>query len=150
MHDSRKVFLLDPEPRCILATYEPDPDPTFSSSKPIRTEFKTFDETIEVDDYIVVPTNTRHNMTVMKVVEGDVDADFESDGKIDWVVAKTSDAVYQDLLAQEKKILDVVKAAKEKRLKAQQKADFLDGIAEEDLVMLTAPVVLVDPEDTEV
>lgn len=141
MHDSRRVFLLDPEPRCILATYEPEGLAPYDSKKE-RKEFKTFDETIVVDDFIVVPTDTRHKMTIMKVVEVDVDPDLESSKKVDWVVAKTSNSVYQDLLAQESKILDLVNAAKKKRLKAQMKADFLEGLEDEELSMmkLAAPV----------
>ncbi len=74
MNYSTAIFLINPKVRAIAAVYEPDTD----NRKAPRTIFKTFDSTIEVGDYILVPTDTRHKMTVNKVVEVDVEPDLES------------------------------------------------------------------------
>lgn len=74
MNYSTAIFLINPKVRAIAAIYEPDTD----SRKAPRTVFKTFDQSIGVNDYILVPTETRHKMTVNKVVEVDVEPDLET------------------------------------------------------------------------
>ena len=61
MNYSTAIFLISDEVRAINVTYERDGDAK-------RTLFKTFSKTIKIDDYVVVETNTRHHMTVCKVV----------------------------------------------------------------------------------
>lgn len=73
--------------------------------------FKTLDQTIKKDDLVVVPTSTRHGMTVTKVVEVDVDVDYDSPVVIDWIVAKVDQDAYQTLLAQEGEALTVIRSA---------------------------------------
>lgn len=121
MHESRKVFLLDREPRCILAAYEA------VEGAPTK-EFKTFDEDIQVDDYIVVPTDTRHNMTVCKVREVDVEPDLESNEGVAWVIARIDREGYERALQSEQKFIDAVRVAERRRKKAQLREDFVSEI----------------------
>jgi hypothetical protein len=125
MHDSRKVFLLEDEPRCIKAKYEPD----VNTQKPSKGyDFKTFDETIQVDDFIVVPTDTRYGMTVVKVVEVDVEPDLDTDLYMHWVIDKVDRSVFENLLASEEGFIDAARAAERKRKKKQLKEDLLADV----------------------
>lgn len=107
MNYSTAIFLINPKVRAIAAIYEPDTD----SRKAPRTIFKTFDPGIVVDDYILVPTETRHKMTVNKVVEVDIDPDLESHATVQWIIGTVDRSAYEDVLAQEARAIDLMKAA---------------------------------------
>ena len=121
MHDSRKVFLLDTEPRCILATYE-------KGDNAQTTEFKTWDDDIKVDDYVTVPTETRHKMTVVKVVEVDVEAILDSEAPMGWIVGVVDTTAFDETASQEKEFLEAARSAEKTRRKAQLKKDFLQDV----------------------
>jgi len=108
MNYSTAVFLINKNVRAIAATYEAEENAP-------RTIFKTFDDDLKAGDFIVVPTNTRHKMTVCKVVEVDVDPDFDSQTQMAWVVGVVEKADYEDVLAKEAEAIRVVKAAELKK-----------------------------------
>ena len=107
MNYSTAIFLINPKARAIAAIYEPDTE----SRKSPRTIYKTFDQTLSVGDYILVPTETRHKMTVNKVVEVDIDPDLESHTQMNWVIGVVDRVAYDDVLAQEARAIDLMKAA---------------------------------------
>lgn len=107
MNYSTAVFLINPNVRAIKAIYELDTD---SKSAP-RTMFKTMDPTISVDDFVIVPTGTRHGMTVVKVVETDVEFDINSPTKIEWVVQTVDRAPYEAILKSENDAISQMKQA---------------------------------------
>lgn len=104
MHDSRKVFLLENEPRCITATYEEGDD------APV-TEFKTFDPDIAVDDFVIVPTDTRHRMTVCKVRSVDVEPNLDTEAKMLWVIGSVDCSAYEKTLSSEGQFIGAARAA---------------------------------------
>ncbi len=112
MHDSRTVFLLDDNVKCVSGKYEVG----HSAS---TEEFKTAIEGIEVGDYVVVPTNTRQKMTVVRIDEIDIEPDLESDIKMDWVMCKVPKAEYDITMASEKTFVDRTRAAARIRKKKQ-------------------------------
>ena len=128
MHNSRKVFLLEgnKEPRCVLAAY-------LATEKADTTEFKTFNPTIRVDDYVVVPSSTRHNMTVCKICEVDVEPTLDTDDKIDWIVCTIDRSSYMDTIKQEGIFIDAVKEAEKASLKKKLREDFLANVDVSDL-----------------
>ncbi len=88
MNYTTAVFLINNAVRAVVCTYE-------AEDKSPRTMFKTFDKTIRVGDLVIVPTNTRHRMTVCKVVETDVDVDFDNSACVHWIVSKVDITQYQ-------------------------------------------------------
>lgn len=104
MNYSTAVFLINNKVRAVKCTYE-------AEANAPKTLFKTFDETIKVDDFVIVPTNTRHKMTICKVVEVDVDVDFDSSTQVEWVVGTVERANYEEMLAQEAAAIQAIKAA---------------------------------------
>lgn len=81
--------------RAIVCVYEED-----AEKKPAtRATFKTFDASIQVGDLVIVPTGTRHGMTVVRVVEVDYKVDYENlSERIRWIVQKVDAWDYHNLL----------------------------------------------------
>jgi predicted Mrr-cat superfamily restriction endonuclease len=104
MNYSTAVFLINKHVRALACTYE-------QGDNAPRTIFKTLDEAIKAGDFVVVPTDTRHNMTVVKVVEPDVDVDFDSSVQVKWIIGKVDRAAYEQTLAQEAAAIQEIKRA---------------------------------------
>lgn len=128
MNYSTAIFLISDQARAIVATYE-------TGEKAPRTVFKTLDARVKVDDYVVVPTDTRHSMTVCRVVEVDVEPDFDSATEIKWIIGTVETADFDDLKRQEEEAVGKIKAA-EKRKKREELRQALIADAEGDLKML--------------
>jgi hypothetical protein len=133
INQSTAVFLINESTRAILATYE-------EGEKATKTMFKTFDQTIDVGDLIVVPTGTRHNATVCKVVEVDVDVDFNSNVPVDWVISRVDTAEYDDVVLREKDALKAIRSAEMRRerekLKEAMLADLNGDISDKSITLL--------------
>lgn len=121
MNYTTAVMLINPNIRAIKTIYEPDV--TDSSGRVTkagqRYTFKTLDTSIKAGDLVVVPTNTRHNFTVVKVEECDVEVDFESEIQLKWIVDKVDQANNTLVLAEETKWIEQLKAS-EKRAKREE------------------------------
>lgn len=115
MNYSTAVFLINDDARAIACSYEPAPH----NDKPVTTIFKTFDPDIKVGDYVVVPTDTRHHLTVIKVEETDVDVDFDSAARVNWIVGRVDKADYDDIMRKEDAAIAAIKSA-EKRKKREE------------------------------
>lgn len=102
------IFLVNQNVRAIRAAYE-------AGENAPTTTFKTFDQSVAVGDYLIVPTDTRHNMTVVKVTEVDVEVDLESPIKITWVISKIDLSAFEEVQAGEKEMLDQIKSAEKRR-----------------------------------
>lgn len=132
MNYSTAIFLINPKVRAIAAIYEPDTD----SRKAPRTVFKTFDQTISVDDFVLVPTETRHKMTVNKVVEVDVEPDLEASACMQWVIGVVDRASYEDVLAQENRAIDLMKAAEKTHAREELRKKMMAHVDETKLAAL--------------
>lgn len=122
MNYSTAIFLINNNVRAVRGTYQQDGS---------TAVFKTLDPTIKKDDLVVVPTSTRHLMTVFKVTEVDVDVDMDSNVPMEWVVDKVDTEAYKALKADEDAAISKIKSA-ELRKKRTDLADalFKDNVAE--------------------
>ena len=136
MNYSTAVFLINAEVRAILGTYEVDDE----NKKAPRTLFKTLDKTVRVGDFVIVPTETRHKMTVCKVVETDVDVDFDSVACINWLIGKIDRALYELTLSQEADAIAVIKSA-EKTKKRNELRDAM--LADSSEALRALPITIV-------
>lgn len=119
MNLSTAVFLLkNSAARAVLVTYEPDT----TSRKQDRVMYKTFDASIKKGDMVVVPTDTRHNLTVCQVDAVDVDVDFDSNTQVAWIVGKIDMADVNSIKAQEDNIINIIKAAEKNKKKLELQA----------------------------
>lgn len=141
MNYSTAVFLINDKVRAVYVTYENEKELAQKTiTKPIlrkaviselydsipgKIMFKTLDEAIKVDDYVVVPTQTRHGMTVCKVVEVDVNVDFDSPKQVDWIVDKVDNSHYEEVLGQEATMADAVRSAEATKKRNELRAALL-------------------------
>lgn len=115
MHNSLLVFLANDSARCVEAVYEPE----YENPRAKRTPFKTLDPSICVGDFVVVPTETRHGMTVVKVIETDIDVDFDSIAPMKWIIAAVDRKPFEQLLRDEEGLVSAANQA-EKRKKREE------------------------------
>jgi len=122
MNYSTAVMLFNTNIRAIKVTYEPDQP----QQQPKRYNFKTLDETIKAEDLVVVATDTRHGMTVVKVEEVDIDIDPDDDTEIKWIVSKVQTSEYKHVLDEEKKWIEQLKASEKRRKREEIKKNMLE------------------------
>ena len=116
MNYSTAVMLINEKIRAVKVIYEHE-----DNKHQTKYIFKTLDETIDVGDFVTIPTDTRHKMTVVKVVEvlnTDVDIDFEDTKEIKWIIDKVGTENSDYILEEEKKWIEELKKS-EKRKKTQ-------------------------------
>ena len=124
MNYSRAIFLISDQCRAVLVTYE-------AKDYADKTMFKTLDPAIKVDDYVVVPTDTRHKMTVCKVAAVDVDPALEDSRQLEWIVGTVDRASFVDIAAQERDAIEKIKAAETRRKRAELRKTLLADAEEE-------------------
>lgn len=112
MNESKIVFLINDDVRAVKACYEPDGKSDY---------FKTFDDSVAVDDLVIVETNTRHGMTVVKVTEIDAEVNLESSENVRWIVGKVDFDHHERLISQEKEAIAAVHSAERARKKRELK-----------------------------
>ena len=120
MNYSTAIFLVNDKVRAVRGIYEAWDDKS-GKPMPASTVFKTFDQDLKVGDLVLVPSGTRHRMTVNKIVEVDVEPDLESSIEMSWVIGVVDFPAYQAVLAEEAKMIklmrDAEKADQRKKLR---------------------------------
>ena len=129
MNLTTAIFIINPNVRAIRVSYEPGREGD-------QYVFKSFDQSIKVDDMVVIPTDSRYKQTVGKVVEVDLDIDIDSSIQFKWIIDKVDLAAHQNVLDLEadavKKIKSAEMLSKRKELSEKLKADnpgLLDNLA---------------------
>lgn len=117
MNYSTAIFLVNKDVRAVSVSYERDANG--KGIAPFYT-FKTL-EPVAVGDLVVIPTDTRHLMTVARVEETDVEIDYDSGVQLKWLVHKVEVGPYGNILAQEGAAIEQIKSA-EKRAKREELA----------------------------
>lgn len=95
-------------------------DPDVARNNNPNVVFKTVDETLKVDDLVIVDTHTRHGYTVAKVKaigEVDVPIDFENPQKWGWIVSKVDIPAHERILAGEKNLIGKVAEANANKMR---------------------------------
>jgi hypothetical protein len=108
---STAVFLFKQNVRAVLAIYESDAD----KLSPPRTMFKTFDKTLSIGEFVIVPTSTRHGMTVVKIVDVDVEVDFDSSAVVNWIIGRVDRTDYDKTVAMEAHAIKQIRDAEAKK-----------------------------------
>ena len=137
MNYSTAIFLISDDVRAVMATYEAEDNAP-------RTMFKTMDPSIKVDDFVVVPSGTRHNITTAKVVAVDVEPDLESSVEMAWIVGVVAMADFNKIKSQEGDAIAQIKSAEKRR-----KRDELREALVKDVGDLTALPIYTPRNDDE-
>lgn len=114
MHDSNRIFLASDTVRAVKGIFETD---TNNQPTAKREYFKTFNTTLKVGDLVNVETSTRHGVSVIKIVEIDVDIDIESNEPTRWILGRVETAEYEKFKTMEG---DMVSEMKKAELKAKR------------------------------
>lgn len=146
MNFSTAIFLINDDVRAIAVTYEKidlTKDTTQMKYQPAYLSggklpdgavvFKTFDQSIQVNDYVIVPTDTRHGMTVCQVVAADIEVDFESDKDCHWIVGKVDTTDFERVRQEEEKAIIKIKEAQVGKRRNQLARDLLGTMDAEDV-----------------
>lgn len=155
MNYSTAVMLFNQAIRAVKVSY--DPKDLGSDGKPKSYTFKTLDPDLKVGDYVTIPTNTRHDMTVAKVEEVDVEIDFDDSLEIKWIVSRVPVTEYQGILNDEQQWIAEMKKAQNRKKKEDIKKNMVemyqaDGASLETLAIAgrkAAPTCLVITGDSE-
>jgi len=134
MDNSKIVFLINDQARAIMATYEDTAGAEM---------FKTLDHSIEVGDFVVVQSTTRHKMTVVKVTAVDVDVNFDSTTPLKWIVQAINIKDFDATINAETQAISAVQQAELRRKKEElRKTMFADN--EESIARLSLTSRTVD------
>lgn len=137
MNYSTAVFLINKHVRAMNVTYE-------EGDGAKKTAFKTLDPDIKEDDLVVVETDTRHGFTVCRVVESDIDLDFDSNVPVRWIVGRVDLADHRLTLDQER---DAIKAIKSAELR-QKREKLRDAMFADHVETLKAlPIAAINGDD---
>jgi hypothetical protein len=139
MNYTTAVFLINDSVRAVLAVYEPNVGE--------KTMFKTMDRTIKPDDLVVVPTETRHGMTVVKVVEVDVDVDFDCATPVKWVLMKIDRSDSDRIEGMEAEAIAAIKSAEMTKKRADLRAAMMADSAVLRSLPITALAAPAAPND---
>lgn len=132
MNYSRAIFLISDEVRAVNVTYESDENAP-------RTQFKTLDPNIKPDDYVVVPTDSRHHMTVCQVKECDVEPDLESSATMKWIIGIVNRADFEEIERQEGAAISKIKSAEKRKRRQELREALLADMEEDEVKALPVP-----------
>lgn len=117
---SLAAFLLDNGPRCVSVSYDTTYNTRTGKPEPADIKsFKTFDTAIQVDDLVVIPTDTRYGFTVGKVTAVDTRVNWSSSETMRWIAGRVDKAGYDSILAQEEKLVGQVAKAQEAKARRE-------------------------------
>ena len=137
MNYSTAIFLISDQARACMTDYH--------NKEGEKLEMvKTLDPTIKVDDYVIVQTHTRHNMTVVKVVEVDVEPDFDNREQMRWIIGKVDLADFEDLKKQEAEAIDRIKHAEKQKKRRELRETLLADTGE---AVKALPIYSVDEDE---
>lgn len=130
MNYTTAVMLINTNIRAVNVIYEKDKE----NSKAKRVMFKTLDQNLKVGDLVVIPTDAdhRHGFTVAKVDAVDVDVDFDSATKVEWIADIFDDAAYEKLLVEEQQYIELIKKGEQLKRRKDIAAN-LDALSVEGL-----------------
>lgn len=140
MNYSTAVFLINDKVRAVHCNIDPDrPEKVLT--------FKTFDDKIKVDDFVVVPIKNFHKMAVVKVTEVDVGIDFNSSELVDWIIGTVDTQAFDDLTKQEDAAIAAVKSAEATKKRDELRATLMSAHADKlNKLKLAVPLALSKPK----
>lgn len=122
MNNSLAVFLISDEARALTYSYDKDVEGKGINTSPA----KTLDPDLKVGDFVVVPTTSRHRMTVVRVESIDDEIDFDNDRNYPWVIDRVNDEHHKETLAKEGAALSAITAARKKKKRQELKEMLLE------------------------
>ena len=126
MNHSTAIFLINDRVRAIGVSYDARKEGDNAYDKII----KTMDSSIKVGDYVVVPTNERHKMTVCRVAQVDLDIDFDSTVHLDWIIGTIDLTDFDEIERQEAQAVATIKSAEKRRKREELRVTLINDTGE--------------------
>lgn len=123
MNYSTAVMLFNQDIRAVRVSYDPSDK---VNGKPRDYLFKTLDPELIVGDYVNIPTETRHNITVGRVEEIDSEVDFDSELEIKWVISRVPMREHENILYDEQQWIAEMKKAQARKKKEDIKKSMVE------------------------
>lgn len=124
MNYSTAVMLFNTDIRAVKVSY--DPTDKNSDGMPKTYTFKTLDPDLKIGDFVSIPTDTRHKITVAKVEEVDAEIDFDADLEIKWIVSRVPLTEYEGILLDEQDWISQMKKAQNRKKKEDIKKNMIE------------------------
>lgn len=142
MNYSTAVFLINDDVRGLYVTYAPDR----ADNRERRYLVKTLDQTIEVGDYVVVPStiDDRFNLAIARVTDTDPDIDFDSTTVVPWVVQRIDMADFNQTIELEEVAIQKIKEADLAKRKRNLAASLMSAAK-----LKALPLAKIKPEEDE-
>lgn len=132
MNYTTAIFLINKNARGIQCVFDPTGNDEADAVKQ-RYLFKTLDPSIKKGDLVVVPAGSRDGgktYNVVKVVETDVDPDYDSSINYKWIIDVVNTKNYFLILAQEEEAIVEIKKAEVLRRRKDLTRDLEDHFAQ--------------------
>jgi hypothetical protein len=131
MNNSTAVFLVSEHIRCLRINYGDEVNTQRTKSGTYSNLVKTFDPDIQKGDYVVVTTNSRHGMTVVRVEDVDVPFDIRTEEEIRWVVDVVDVTDHKKRLEEEAVLIEAVNKARFKKEQENLRDELAGAYAKE-------------------
>lgn len=122
---STAIFLVNPAAKAVFCSYEQDA--VTGKGKAPFTLFKSLDPDLAVGEFVVVPTETRHGKTVVRVeeIKDAASVDLESQVQVCWIIDAVRMEAYETILAQEATGIEAIKSAELRRRREELHAKLI-------------------------
>lgn len=124
MNYSTAVMLFNSDIKAVRVSY--DPNDLDKDQKPKTYLFKTLDPDIKTGDFVTIPTDTRHKLTVAKVEDTESEVDFDSTLEIKWIISRVPTEEYAGILADEQQWIAEMKKAQNRKKKEDIKKNMIE------------------------
>jgi len=133
MNYTTAIFLISDKVKMHAVTFAPD-DRTVDA-KARRYHFKTFDDDLQIGQYVVVPSSLKdkrdHGMSVAQIQELDVEVDFDSGHEYKWIIGCVHPEDFENIKLQEEEAIAAIRKAEKTRRKKELRQDLMDDAGDE-------------------
>ena len=138
MNHSTAIFLISDQVRAIGVSYDVREAGDTGYDKTV----KTMDSSIKVGDYVTIPTDSRHKMTISQVTQTDVEIDFDNPVVLGWIIGTVDLTDFEEIEHQEAVAITTIKRAEKRRKRDELREALLKDTGDElkALPLYTGPV----------
>ena len=123
MNYSTAVMLFNNDIRAVRVSYDPK---DLVGDKPRSYLFKTLDPDLKVGDFVTIPTESRHKLTVARVEEVEAEVDYDDSLEIKWIVSRVPVTEYEGILSDEQQWIAEMKKAQNRKKKEDIKKNMVE------------------------
>lgn len=140
MNYSTAICLVSDEVRGISCSYDLDPEGNVNQ----LYTFKSLDTQLGVGDLVVIPTDSRHGFTIVRIEEVDVEIPLEDSTDYKWIAARFDIRNYNKVLRYERELISTIKSTEKRRKREELREAVMADVKDEELP--TLPGKAIEPD----